>query len=94
MLPAPAEPVLTVDEGLLKVYCQYIQELWHNTSRLSFVSTAEGPELLQDDMTEALNMFSHHCPRTDMVAEIYCRAVTWEDINEMVSLRSVQDLIW
>ena len=39
-------------------------------------------------------MFSQHSPQSDEVAEIYSRAGTWEDINDMVSLRCGEDLVW
>jgi hypothetical protein len=39
-------------------------------------------------------MFSQHCPRLDTVAEIYSRAATWKDVNDMLSLRCAEDLVW
>jgi len=39
-------------------------------------------------------MFSQHSPRPDTVAQIYSRAATWEDVNDMVSLRCGENLVW
>jgi hypothetical protein len=39
-------------------------------------------------------MFSQHSPRVDAVAVIYSCSATWEDVNDMVSLRCGQDLVW
>jgi len=39
-------------------------------------------------------MFPQHCPLLGAVAEIYSRAATWEDVNDMVSLRCGEDLVW
>jgi len=94
MPPATAEAFLGVDEGSLKTCQQYIQEIWYNTRVLSIVTSAEGTERFHEDVTEALNMFSQHSPRLDAVAEIYCRAATWEDVNDMVSLRCGEDIVW
>jgi hypothetical protein len=94
MPPATAEAILGVDEGLLKTCRQYIQEIWYNTRALSIVSTAEGTERFHQDVTEALNMFSQHSPRLDVVAGIYSRAATWEDVNDILSLRCGEDLVW
>jgi len=38
-------------------------------------------------------MFSQHSPRLDAVAEIYSRAATWEDVNDMGWLRCGEDLV-
>jgi len=92
--PAPAEAILGVDEALLKTCRQNIQEIWYNTGALSIVTTGEGTEQFHEDITEALNMFSQHCPQLDAVAEIYSRAATWEDVNDMVSLRCGGNLMW
>jgi hypothetical protein len=94
MPPATAEAILGVDEGLLKTCRQYIQEIWYNTRALSIVSTAEGTERFHEDVTEALKMFSQHSPRLDTVAGIYSRAATWEDVNDMLSLRCGEHLVW
>ena len=94
MPPATAEANLGVDERLLKTCRQYIQEIWYNTRALSIVTTAEGTERFHEDVTKSLNMFSQHSPRLDAVAEIYSRAATWEDVNDMVSLRCGEDLVW
>jgi hypothetical protein len=94
MPPATAEAILGVDEGLLKTCRQYIQDIWYITGALSIVTTAEGTERFHEDVTEALNMFSQHSPRFDAVAEIYSRAATWEDVNDMVSLACGEDLVW
>jgi hypothetical protein len=94
MPPATAEAILGVNEGLLKTCRQYIQEIWYNTRALSIVSTAKGTKPFHKDVTEALNIFSQHSPRLDVVAEIYSRAATWEDVNDMVSLRCGEDLVW
>ena len=94
MPPATAEAILGVDEGLLKTCRQYIQEIWYNTRALSIVFTSEGTEWFHEDVTEALNMFSQHSPRLDAVAKIYSRTATWEDVNDMLSLRCGEDLVW
>jgi hypothetical protein len=94
MPPATAQAILGVNEGLLKTCRQYIQEIWYNTRALSIVSTTKGTEPFHEDVTEALNMFSQHSPRLDAVAAIYSRAATWEDVNDMVSLRCGEDLVW
>jgi len=94
MPPAKAQAILGVDEGLLKTCRQYIQEIWYNTRALSIVTWAKGTEQFHEDVTEALNMFSQHSPRLDTVAEIYSRAATWEDVNDMISLRCGEDLVW
>jgi len=39
-------------------------------------------------------MFSQCSPRLDAVAEIYSRAATWEDDNDIVSLGGGEDLVW
>ena len=78
----------------MKTCRQYIQEIWYNTRALSIVTTAEGTERFHEDVTEALNMFSQHNPRLATVAEIYSRAATWEDLNDMVSHRCGEDLVW
>jgi hypothetical protein len=93
MPPAMAEAILRVDEGLLKTCRQYIQEIWYNTRALSIVSTAEDTERFHEDVMEALNTFSQHSPRLDTVAEIYSRAATWEDVNDMLSLRCGEDVV-
>jgi hypothetical protein len=94
MPPATAEAILGVDAGLLKTCRQYIQKIWYNTRELSIVTSAEGTKRFHEDVTEALNMFSQHSPRLDAVANIYSRAATWEDVNDMVSLRCREDLVW
>ena len=93
MPPVMAEAILGVDEGLLKTCRQFIQGLWYNTRGLSIVTTVEGTEWFHEDVTEALNMFSQHSPRLDTVAKIYSRAATWEDVNNIVSLRCREDLV-
>jgi hypothetical protein len=94
MPPATAEAILGVEEGLLKTCRQYIQEIWYNTRALSIVTSAEGTGRFHEDVTEALSMFSQHSPRLDAVAEIYSRAATSEDVNDTVSLRCGEDLVW
>jgi len=44
-------------------------------------------------MMEALNTFSQHSPQLGAVAEIYSTAATWEDVNDMVSLRCGENLV-
>jgi len=94
MPPAMAEAILGVDEGMLKICRLYIQEIWFNTRALTMVTTAEGTGRFHEDVTEALSTFSQHTPRLGSVAKIYSRAATWEDINDIVSLRCGEDLIW
>jgi len=95
MPPAVAVAILGDDKGLLKTCRQYIQEIWFKSSALSIVPTAGGTRLFHLDMTEALNTFSQHSPRLGMVAEIYTRAATWEDVNDMVLLRCGEDhVLW
>jgi len=38
-------------------------------------------------------MFPQHCLQLDAVAEVYSKAATWEDVNDLVSLRCGDHLI-
>jgi hypothetical protein len=78
----------------LKTCRQNIQVSWYNTQEISIITTTEDTEQFHEEMTEALNMFSQLCPQLDTVAQIHSRAVTWEDDNDMVSLRCGEDLVW
>jgi len=91
---ATAEAILGVDEGLLKTCRQFTREIWYNTRALSIVNSAKGTKRFHEEVTEALTLFSQHSPRLDAVAEIYSRAATWEDFDDMVSLRCGEDLVW
>jgi len=94
MAPAPAEAILGVEERLLKTCPQYIQETWYNPTAFSIVTTAEGTEWFYKDVMEALNTFSQHNPQLGAAAKIYSSAATWENVNDMVSLRCGEDLVW
>jgi len=93
MPSAMAEAILEVAEGVLKTCRQYIQDIWYNTRAFSIVTTTKGTELFHKDMMEALNTFSQHSPQLGAVAEIYSTAATWEDVNDMVSLRCGENLV-
>jgi len=43
---------------------------------------------------QALNLFSQYRSLVGMVAEIFSRPAFWEDVNDMVSLRCGEDVIW
>jgi hypothetical protein len=87
MTPAMAETILGVDKRLLKTCQQYIQEIWYYSRGLPFVTTAQGTNRFNEHVTDALNIFLLHSPRHDAVAEIYYRAATLDNINNMVSHR-------
>ena len=93
-LPALAEAIFGVDEGLMMTCRQYIHKIWHNTRALSMLTTAEGTRWFHEDVTEAWNTFSQHCPRLLSVAGINSRVATLEYINEMVLVRCGEDLVW
>jgi len=93
MLSAMAEAILRVDNGSFTTCQQYIQEIWYNTRAASVITTAEGTEWFHEDVAVALNTFSQYIPQLGAVAEIHCRAATWEDINDMVSLGCDEDRV-
>jgi len=94
MLPDTAEAILGVIKALLKTCGQYIQEIWYKTKALRTVTTAKHTKWLHDDVTAALNMFLQHIHRHGVIAEIYSRAATWEDVNDMVLFRCGENHIW
>ena len=61
---------------------------------LSIVTTGEGKGRFKQDLTEALNTFLQDRTRLGALAEIYSRAATWEEVNDMLSLRCGEDLVW
>ena len=69
-------------------------KMWYNTRELSIFTNTDGTGRYDEDLTEALNTFPEHRPQLGAVAEIYPRAAAWEDVNDMVSLRCGEDLIW
>jgi hypothetical protein len=91
---ATAEAILAVDEGLLNTSRLYIHEIWYTTRQLSIITSAEDTERFHEDLTEALNMYSQCSLRLDALPEIYSSPATWEGVNDMVSLRCGEDLVW
>jgi len=85
MLPAMAELILGVDQGLLKTCQQFIQETWCHTKALSIITTAKRSIRFHQDVLETMNRYSQHSPQLGVVAEIYSTAATWADVNDMVS---------
>jgi len=94
MPPATQDIIVGVNKGLLKSCQSYIQATMYNTGALSIITTTEGTKRFLEDQTEALSMVSQSSPLLDMVAEIYSRAGTGGNFNDMVSLRCGDDLVW
>lgn len=66
----------------------------YNTRALTLVTTAEGTEWAHTCKMVALDGCSHHISRLHVVCEIYTRAAAHKDVNDIVSLRYGEDLVW
>jgi hypothetical protein len=88
------DAIVGVNEGLLKSCHKCIQAIWYDPRELSIVTTTVSTELYILVGTKAMSIFSPCSPRLDSVAEIYSRAGTCEDDNNLPKEHDTRPLEW